>query len=77
MRSAKVMAKAFKAGFHLVTHRACPRPLGSRDRTTRYRVLVAACSVGKCPLALTARRNLAFRLSIALVEHKTVRLSTS
>jgi hypothetical protein len=30
-----VIANAFNAGFHLVTHRAWPVPLGSRDRVTR------------------------------------------
>ncbi len=35
IRSAKVTAKAFRAGFHRVTHRDCPVPLGSRDRVTR------------------------------------------
>jgi hypothetical protein len=35
MRSAKVIAKAFRAGFHLVAHRALPFPVGSRDRVTR------------------------------------------
>jgi hypothetical protein len=51
-----VAADRFRAGFHRVTHRACPSPLGSRERVTRYSVLSAACSVGKWPLALTARR---------------------
>ena len=35
MRSAKMTANAFSAGFHRVTHRACPVPLGSRDLVTR------------------------------------------
>ena len=34
-RSAKVMANAFKAGFHLVTHRTWPLPVGSSERTVR------------------------------------------
>ena len=55
-RSAKVMAKALRAGFHRIAHRALPGPVGSRDRVTRYRHFSAACSVGKCPRALTARR---------------------
>jgi hypothetical protein len=38
MRSAKVMANAFRAGFHRIAHRVCPVPLGSSDRTTRYSV---------------------------------------
>jgi hypothetical protein len=29
MRSAKVTAKALRAGFHRMVHRACPVPLGS------------------------------------------------
>ncbi len=48
MRSAKVMANAFKAGFHRTAQRVCPVPFGSRDRVTRYRVFIAACSLGKC-----------------------------
>ena len=31
-RSAKVVANAFSAGFHLMVHRAWPFPVGSRDR---------------------------------------------
>src|SRR4051812_49971116 len=30
-RSAKVVANAFRAGFHLIVHRAWPFPVGSRD----------------------------------------------
>ena len=47
MRSAKVMANAFSAGFHRTAHLVCPVPLGSRDRTTRYSVFIADCSFGK------------------------------
>ena len=54
--SAKVIANALSAGFHLIVHRALPRPVGSRDLVTRYRHFNAACSVGKCPRALTSRR---------------------
>ena len=67
MRSEKVMANAFKAGFHRMAHRVCPVHLGSSDRTTRYRVFMADCSLGKCPRARTARRNRALSDSIALV----------
>lgn len=35
IRVSNVTAKAFRAGFHLVTHRAWPRPLGSSERVTR------------------------------------------
>jgi hypothetical protein len=42
-------------------------PLGSSPRVTRYRVFRAACSVGKCPRTVTARRYRAFSDSIALV----------
>ena len=35
MRSAKVIANAFSAGFHLVIHRALPAPVGSRDLVAR------------------------------------------
>ena len=38
MRPSKVMANAFKAGFHRVTHRAPPFPVGSRDREVRYKL---------------------------------------
>ena len=33
---AKVIAKAFRAGFHLTTQRAFPWPVGSSDRVVRY-----------------------------------------
>ena len=71
MRSAKVVANAFRAGFQRMPHRAWPVPLGSNDLTVRYRVFNAACSFGKCPRARTALRNLALSDSIAFVEHKT------
>jgi hypothetical protein len=45
-----------RASFQRMTHRALPRPVGSRERVTRYRHFNAACSVGKCPRARTARR---------------------
>ena len=51
--------------------------LGSMPRVTRYRVLRAACSVGKCPRTVTARRYREFRLSIAFVLNRTRRISTS
>jgi hypothetical protein len=35
IRPLKVIANAFSAGFHLIAHRALPRPAGSRDRVTR------------------------------------------
>jgi NAD(P)H dehydrogenase (quinone) len=47
---------AFRAGFRREAHRALPLPVGSRARVARYRHFRAACSVGKWPLALTARR---------------------
>jgi hypothetical protein len=34
-RSPKVIANAFRAGFHRIVHRALPTPVGSRDRVTR------------------------------------------
>lgn len=37
MRPSKVMAKAFKAAFHRMTHRALPCPVGSSDRVTKYK----------------------------------------
>ena len=42
---------------------------------TRKSSLVAASSLGKCPLALTARRSLAFKASMALVVYKIRRTS--
>jgi hypothetical protein len=44
---------------------------------TRERHLSAACSVGKCPLALTARRYRALRDSMAGALHSTLWISTS
>lgn len=35
MRPSKVMANALSAAFHRITHRALPRPVGSRERVTR------------------------------------------
>jgi len=37
MRPAKVIAKAFSAGFHRIAHRVRPFPVGSSKRVTRYR----------------------------------------
>jgi len=42
-----------------------------------YRHLSAACSFGKWPRALTARRNLALIDSMAFVEQMILRISTS
>jgi hypothetical protein len=61
------MAKAFRAGFQRMAHRVLPVPVGSGDRVTRYKHFKAACSVGKWPRALTARRQRAFSDSIAFV----------
>ncbi len=44
MRSAKVLAKAFRAGFHRTALRVCPLPFGSGDLVTRYRHFIAACA---------------------------------
>lgn len=52
----KVIAKALRAGFHLIIQRARPPPVGSSDRVTKYRHVKAACSLGKCPRARTALR---------------------
>jgi Transposase len=46
-RSSNMMAKALSAGFQRTAHRCLPRPVGSRDLITRYRHLIAACSLGK------------------------------
>lgn len=74
---AKVIANALSAGFHLITQRARPLPVGSRERVTRYRHFNAACSLGKCPWARTARRCLALMDSMALVVQIIFRISTS
>ncbi len=72
-----MMAKAFNAGFQRIVHRVLPVPVGSRDRVTRYRHFSAACSLGKCPRALTARRMRALTDSIALVVQTMRRISVS
>jgi hypothetical protein len=35
IRPAKVIAKAFSAGFHRIAHRVRPFPVGSSERVTR------------------------------------------
>ncbi len=65
------MANALRAGFQRIVQRARPAPVGSRLRVTRYKHFRAACSVGKCPRARTARRYRALSDSIALVEQIT------
>ena len=71
------MAKALSTGFQRIVHRARPAPVGSRLRVTRYRHFNAACSVGKCPRARTARRYRAFNDSMVFVEQITVLISMS
>jgi hypothetical protein len=39
-----LIANALSAGFHRIIHRALPAPVGFRDRVTRYRHFIAACS---------------------------------
>jgi hypothetical protein len=46
-RPAKVIANAFKAGFHRIIQRARPPPVGSSDRVTRYKHFSAEASVGE------------------------------
>src|SRR5689334_7371092 len=77
MRPSKVMSNAFNAAFQRLDQRARPLPVGSRLVMVRYRIFNADCSVGKWPRALTARRNRALRLSIALVVHTILRISMS
>jgi hypothetical protein len=67
------MANAFRAGFHRMAHLVRPVPVGSRERVTRYRHFSAACSVGKCPLALTARRYRALRDSGVILSFRVSR----
>ena len=43
----KAIPTALSAGFHLITHRGLPRPVGPSERVTRSRHFRAACSVGK------------------------------
>src|SRR5919206_1454390 len=71
------MSNAFSAAFQRLDQRARPLPVGSRLQMVRYNTFNEACSLGKWPRALTARRNLALRLSMALVEHTMRRISTS
>ena len=66
-RSAKVIANALSAGFHLITQRARLPLVGSRERVTRYRHFNAACSLGKCSRARMARWYLALMDSMVLV----------
>jgi hypothetical protein len=61
------MSKAFRAAFHRLVHRLRPLPVGSRLMTARYRHFRAACSVGKCPRAFTARRSRALIDSIVIL----------
>ena len=65
------------AGFRLITQRARPLLVGSRERVTRYRHFNAVCSLGKCPRACTARWYLALMDSMVLVVQITFRISTS
>jgi hypothetical protein len=51
--------------------------VGSRLITAKYAHLRAAWSLGKYPQALTALRMRALTLSIALVVHTILRISTS
>lgn len=55
----EVIGCALSAGFHLIIQRALPPPVGSSDRVTRYKYLIAADSFGKCPRARTTLRYLA------------------
>src|SRR6266480_4505549 len=71
------MSKALRAAFVRLDQRALPQPVGSRLQMARYNTFNAACSLGKWPRALTARRRRALRLSMALVEHMIRRISTS
>ena len=71
------MSKVLSAAFHRLDQWARPLPVGSRLQMVRYNAFNADCSVGKWPRALTARRNLAFMLSMALVVHTIRRISTS
>jgi hypothetical protein len=39
-----LIANALSAGFHRIINRALPAPVRFRDRVTRYRHFIAACS---------------------------------
>jgi hypothetical protein len=56
---------------------AWPLPVGSGDTIAMWTHFRAACSLGKYPRALTARRILAFTDSIALVVQTMRRISVS
>ena len=70
-----VFLKSYASG--RVAQRVRPVPVGSRLRVTRYRHFNAACSLGKCPRARTARRYRTFNDSIAFVEQIPFLLSRS
>ena len=53
---AKVIAKAFRAGFHLTTQRAFPWPVGSSDRVVRYTLLDVRASGQAALIPLGAHR---------------------
>jgi len=61
-------SECVEGGLPAVIQRALPRPVGSRLRMVRYKHFMAACSLGKWPLARTERRKRAWTLSIAFVE---------
>lgn len=77
MRPSKVIANAFSAASHRVTHRAPRRPVGTSVRVTRQRHLGAAPPFGNCPPARTARRLGALRDTIALAVQMILRISAS
>lgn len=53
-RSPEVIANALSTGSHRMNYRALPTPVGSRERVSRYRHFIAACSEGKWPRAVIA-----------------------
>src|SRR4051794_6315008 len=71
------MSKGLSAAFQRLDQRGPPLPGGARLQMVRDSTFNADASLGKCPRALTARRNLALMLSMALVLHTIRRISTS
>ena len=65
------------AGFYLITQRARPLLVGSREWVTRYRHFSVVCLLGKCPRACMARWYLALMDSVVLVVRITFRISRS
>src|SRR5919205_32857 len=71
------MSEEVYAALPRLGQRAGALAAGSRLQMAKYSTFTAACSVGKWPRALTARRSRALRLTMALVLQTMRRISTS